>query len=771
MHTKTHGVEAFRGSEQPKYTDNFSFFNAPVKNVTPSKNVTLKEVHSLIIGDKYKDTTLKIRTATGSNKSTIKTQQLDYVTFAGTFSKRANNSLLTRSNYICIDVDDVDDVVFAKLKIRSGIEPALLFTSPSGNGVKTIYRIDPEAGTHNEYFTAIFNYYTTFLNIDIDPSGKDISRACFLCHDPNAEIRENSQVIGENFINKYKSNTYKDITYNLQPSAETNVKKQVIGDNKTNGCESSTYKGITYNLYPPEKTIFDFAEIMDKLKIWLDKKMSFVPGGRNVYIMQLAAAYNRYGVPQDVAENNLLSYQQHDFPTSEIKGIVKKIYRNTSFFGTAQFTTISHDAKRNDIDINFHRNENITTAHDAKRNDIDIQYLPIDGLPDLLQNFIQEYTKAYSIPQDYISGSVLFACALALGNKLELIDKYDNVPILWFTLVGDPSTGKTNPLKTALGYFLESDKASFKKYGEEKKLFDEYNSLSKKEKEKAEKVEKPGYFQYLLGDYTPESLYRAHQVNERGICIYRDELKGWLDDFNRYNKSGEQSSMLSTFFRQPMAINRAGSEPINISDPCIFVAGGIQPDLLPDLAEDKRAESGFLARLLFVYPDDEKGKSNYSTETLSNDTLKAFYALLHELNTLPEDKLKLSNEARQVYANWYNNNAKLTNEADTGYLKGVYGKFDVYALRIAIILKGLNIIDTGDASIYIDEKTMQDACNIVEYFRHTALKVFAKVFANKNSVDKKDVIKFLHECGVSQSAIARMIKVSQPYVNKVLKQT
>ncbi|MFN5784539.1 MAG: BT4734/BF3469 family protein [Flavobacteriia bacterium] len=32
------------------------------------------------------------------------------------------------------------------------------------------------------------NYLKHNYRIEADPSGKDISRACFLCHDPNAFI-------------------------------------------------------------------------------------------------------------------------------------------------------------------------------------------------------------------------------------------------------------------------------------------------------------------------------------------------------------------------------------------------------------------------------------------------------------------------------------------------------------------------------------------------------------------------------------------------------
>ena len=69
-------------------------------------------------------------------------------------------------------------------------ETELLFVSPSGDGLKWIIRIDLEEATQAEYFIAISNYIKQTYKIEVDASGKDVSRACFLPHDANAFLHK-----------------------------------------------------------------------------------------------------------------------------------------------------------------------------------------------------------------------------------------------------------------------------------------------------------------------------------------------------------------------------------------------------------------------------------------------------------------------------------------------------------------------------------------------------------------------------------------------------
>lgn len=698
---------------------NFSVYKAPIKNIIPVRDFSLENIHKIIISEKYKDVTKEIRAENDkANRNNIKASKLDYVTFSGLFKKRALSSLKTHSNLFCIDLDDLNNVEQVKKSIIEVLPPALMFFSPSGNGLKLVYKIKVnDLLTHLKYFQAFEQFFKIEFDLIIDEKCKDIPRACFLCYDEKAYYNSESKVLDNSFIDTF------------------------FEDKNT----------LQHNTIIEKSNI-----IIENLKIWINKKESFINGNRNNYITLLAGAYNRYGITKTEAENDLLNFTQSDFTASEIKATVKSIYNNTSYHNTASFDNI-YEFK--DVEVEKKKKEVKSTP-----------LIPINDFPEYIQNFIYEYIKVYKIPRDYITASVIFSTAFAIGNKLELKGKYDNIPLLWLALVGNVSSGKTDPLKTCLSYFTEKDSNSFKDYKMQLDASDLYESLSKKEKENEEPVPKPFYFQYLLNDYTPEALYNAHTINERGICIYRDELKGWLDDFGRYSKSGEQSTMLSTYYRQPMQINRASKEPINIEKPSIYVSGGIQPEILKDLAKDSRAENGFLSRIMFVYPDLDK-KQHYSNRKLNPETLNDYHRYLNSLTSIKEIiNLSLSDEAETIYCKWFNRNVDITNDEPKGYLKGVYGKLDVISLRLAIVVQGMDFVCNKYSSNEITAKSMQTAVNLTEYFRASALKVYDKIFNdNVSEMNKKDVAKFCKSLGASQNDIGKAIKTSQQYVAKLLR--
>jgi len=704
----------------------FSVYKAPVRNTTPYKTVNIGDVFTVITSDKYKSLTEQLRKLPDKQSyNEFKESQLDYVSFSGEFKQRSNNGIIQHSNLFCIDLDNLQSVDETRAKIKELFEPHLMFVSPSGKGLKLVYKIDIEQAEHKQYFKAFERFFLDELNIQIDDKCKDVSRACFLCYDNEAHFNKDVEIIDKSFIDTFYTETEK--------------------------VQQIDYKTAI------NQPLSDYSIIMERVKTWLNKNESYINGNRHGYLTKLTGAYNRYGIPQTLAESDVLSFCESDCKQSDLLNIVKGIYKNTEWHNTAKFEI--------NTPYEFTVNEVVEVKELEKT-----PLLPIENLPVFIQEFINEYVEVYNVPRDYIAASVLFSTALAIGNKLELKTKYDNIPLLWLAIVGNVSSGKTEPLKTCLSYFTNKDNAAFKDYQINLSNYNAYIELSKKDKANTEPVEQPRYFQYLLNDYTPEALYNVHTINNRGLCIYRDELKGWLDDFGRYSKSGEQSTMLSTFYRQAMQINRASKEPIFIDKPCIYISGGIQPDILPDLAKENRAENGFLSRFMFAYPDIAN-KQPYSKNKLNTDTLLNYHKYLSVLDNLTNIvDLELSNEAETIYSNWYNDNAEKTNNEPTGYLKGVYGKLDVIVLRLAIVVHGMNIVCNKNTSREISATNMQTAIQLIEYFRATALKVYHKIFKDtgKANLNKKEVIKYLSSVGASQNEIAAPLKISQQYVNKVL---
>jgi hypothetical protein len=169
----------------------FSYFKRPVSNIFPEKTVNLVEVYNLLRSGKFRKKTIELRSLDEKEKArNFKAVGFDYVTFSGTFTRRTDKELLEHSGLLTVDFDHVANLTVLKQKLLEDeyFETELLFVSPSGDGLKWIIPIDISEISHQEYFRAVSAYIQQTYKIEIDQSGKDISRACFLPYDPVAHI-------------------------------------------------------------------------------------------------------------------------------------------------------------------------------------------------------------------------------------------------------------------------------------------------------------------------------------------------------------------------------------------------------------------------------------------------------------------------------------------------------------------------------------------------------------------------------------------------------
>lgn len=171
----------------------FSFFRKPVFNQVPYKNVTAREIHQVISGRYFREATLQLRTITDKKEANkFKCERFDFACFSGTFERKNEKGLLKHSSLICLDFDNQPN----KEKLREELQAdpqlptVLLFTSPSGTGLKWIVKIDLNQGTHIENFQAIENYISKTYRVKIDSSGKDVARPCFLPYDPDCYFNQ-----------------------------------------------------------------------------------------------------------------------------------------------------------------------------------------------------------------------------------------------------------------------------------------------------------------------------------------------------------------------------------------------------------------------------------------------------------------------------------------------------------------------------------------------------------------------------------------------------
>jgi len=169
----------------------FTYFKAPVKNLKPYTSVTLHQAFKGITGEFFKTQTERLRSLKENDARKYKAMRFDYVTFSGTFTQRRIEGLKEHSGLICLDFDNLGNSLteIRKMLIEdTQLPPELLFTSPSGNGLKLVLSIDLEQANHKTWFFGLSNYFKATYGLEADKSGSDVSRACFLGWDPDAYI-------------------------------------------------------------------------------------------------------------------------------------------------------------------------------------------------------------------------------------------------------------------------------------------------------------------------------------------------------------------------------------------------------------------------------------------------------------------------------------------------------------------------------------------------------------------------------------------------------
>lgn len=121
---------------------------------------------------------------------------LPAVTFGGAFfPSRARANLTEHSGLVHGDLDHLDDVAAVKQRLASDPYTVYCFISPSGTGLKMGVRIEPVADdtAYKHAWQAVADYYQQQYGITWDPTGKDISRLCYMSWDPDLYVNWHAQ--------------------------------------------------------------------------------------------------------------------------------------------------------------------------------------------------------------------------------------------------------------------------------------------------------------------------------------------------------------------------------------------------------------------------------------------------------------------------------------------------------------------------------------------------------------------------------------------------
>ena len=249
----------------------------------------------------------KIEAAERAKKS------LPAFTPSATFKGGRKMEFLT--NYNALVVLDIDKITPNKLseskeKLKENPFVFAFFTSPSGNGLKIFVKVDSGKDEHKETFLKLQRYFEDILSLEIDKSGKDITRLCFFSYDP------------ELFVNEACT---------------------IFSTHSNQSQEQTTQTSKTTNSQIPNTINYDL--LYTHCVQFTEKKESFIDGNRNNFVYQLANNLNRKGVPESVALGYILA--DYDYNSQEVMAAVRSVYSNTADFNTDAFQPIQKNVKKN----------------------------------------------------------------------------------------------------------------------------------------------------------------------------------------------------------------------------------------------------------------------------------------------------------------------------------------------------------------------------------------------------------------------------------------
>ena len=270
----------------------FSVFKDLLKTKDTPYIVDLTKIVNRIKQGKSIEIIKRVREAPTKKEADAIKQELPCILFSGEFAQRNGNGLIKHSGLMCVDFDkyENDEVM---LQHRAMLEQnphfILLFTSPSGNGIKGVVRI-PEATkeTHPKYFKAFqekfdFDYW--------DKSCSNVDRLCYESYDPEIYVNNDAIIFEPQLIDKGYYNHEK----------------------------------------APLIPVTDEDKIIEKIMSFGWKK-DFVEGERNAFIFDIAGMFCEYGVSQYSAEGYILNNVIiGDFSELEAKTTIKSAYKKRQF--------------------------------------------------------------------------------------------------------------------------------------------------------------------------------------------------------------------------------------------------------------------------------------------------------------------------------------------------------------------------------------------------------------------------------------------------------
>ncbi len=295
-----------------------------------------------------------------------------------------------------------------------------------------------------------------------------------------------------------------------------------------------------------------------------------------------------------------------------------------------------------------------------------------------------------------------------------------------------------------------------------------------------EKPTPPVLHQVVTNDVTTEKLADIMSNNPRGVIRLTDELASFINTMNLYKggHGADRQFYLSCWSGSTAQVDRKSQDrPIIVREPFVNVFGGIQPDMLGNLEDERGREDGFIHRFLFSFPKPPDRREWDSSTGVSSHIRKVWATVVEWLFGLafiePEENefiqepqprtLQFTPEAEAIWVQWHKNHWDETEwDCFPSQLRGVWSKFEVHALTLVLVAHMLKIACEYSLAdkVYkqvdpmIDAESMRRGLKLADYFKDHNVRVFNRLKVSKEELRSQRVLAWIRK-RPGKSATAR----------------
>ena len=653
------------------------------KNFTiPVEKKSLLLIGKDIISDKYKTEVEEIRNliaqgnkAEADNK---KKQLLAFTPSAVFTEKRQMPFLEMYSGFVHLDFDKLTpEQLQTAFAIISKISyTSLCFISPSGNGLKVFVEVSTELEHHDIAYLQVQKYYEDATGLKADPSCKDVTRLCFMSHDPNAyrTIQNEKFIVAlPQFIQEQQSQT---------PTAIAPV--------------------VPIEQAEPEDLNITF--LFNQQIQFTNQKASYTDGNRNNFIYLLASNCNRVGLSQ--SDTEILCTQHFDLSEREIKTAVNSAYSHH----TQEHKKFEPKQKATDQE-ETQPEEQMPTLPDAV----------FDTIPEFLKHITQVATTKEE--RDILLLGSLVTLSVAFPK---LIGKYGDNPVntnLFIFISAKASAGKgilihcrklVEPIHLALRNQAKIMKQQFEVD------MQEYNANKGKDANTEKPQKPPQKMLFIPANNSATGFLEILGDSDKRGLIFETEgdtlAKAFKSDYGDFS-----DGFRNAFQHEPISYyRRTDKEYVEIDRPCLSALLSGTPKQITTLIPN--AENGLFSRFMFyvmnmklIWKDVFASKTENGLDVHFEKLGNEFFSLYQTLQANPDVHFSLTPSQQLQFNQFFEKMQTLYVNIQEEEIISSVRRLGLIAYRIMMIFSALRIMEDGEITqnLYCNDTDFQNTLDMI----------------------------------------------------------